>query len=185
MRATQDPTTSAEDVNQDDPLLPPNSRQFSSLSPSIGALDSARDSVVSDDNSAQPIARTTANVPLVGGGAEAKEYGEYDAGVEQAPRSKRRKWLLIGCLCFVIVAAAIAVPLGVVLGRKNSSSSSSGSSSGSGGSGSGGKGATSGGNGSTVTTEDGSTFIYINQVSPFSCALSLQLTVLFSSAGSG
>ena len=72
----------------------------------------------------------------------------------------------MGILAFLIVAAGVAVPIGVVLGRKSSDGDSSGGGGGSvsGGSGSGNKGGiVTGGDGSTVTTEDGDTFVYNNK----------------------
>lgn len=79
------------------------------------------------------------------------------------PTSRRGRLWCIGivALLLILIAAAVAVPIGIVFGRKSASSSSGG------GSGSSSKGRTTGGDGSTVTTEDGSTFTYHNPVSSF------------------
>lgn len=53
---------------------------------------------------------------------------------EQNPSGLRKKWLWLGLLAFVVIACAVAIPVGVVFGKRNSSkhnnnSSNSGSSS--------------------------------------------------------
>ncbi|THH07807.1 hypothetical protein EW145_g3127 [Phellinidium pouzarii] len=146
------------------PLQPPNLRQFSSLSPSIG-MDSPRDSVVYTDTSSGPLAAgaALAGAPEQSGGNPAPNEKTGPGVGKQSGRRRRLAWFA-GLAALVVVAAAVAVPVGVVFGRNKSSSSSS-----DGGSGSNTKSNlhTTGGNGSTVTTEDGTTFTYVNPFGGF------------------
>ncbi|KAI5120169.1 hypothetical protein M0805_008436 [Coniferiporia weirii] len=166
-----------------EPLEPPSRQRFSMLSPSIG-MDSPRDSVVSNDAAGGPLAgagAALAGAPGLGGGsrAELNEKSESGLGTRAAGGSgkRRRPLLLAGCAALILIAAAIAVPVGVVFGTKKSSndsaSSSSGASNPSSPTGGGSNNPptsnaiTSGGDGSTVTTEDGTTFTYVNKFGGF------------------
>lgn len=147
-------------------------RHSSAMPPSM-MFGTPRDSVGSVEGG--PLAAEGAALAGVDAGAgamTAKEMTEGAGGVGTgdasavgaARRRRQRRWILLGLVVFFVVAAAVAVPVGVIFGRKDSSSGSGGSSGGSSGGGAaGGKnGATSGGDGSTVTAEDGSTFTYSN-----------------------
>ena len=98
-----------------------------------------------------------------------KERSGAVNAVSGTPARRRRRLLLLGVIALIIIAIAVAVPVGVVVGHKNKvnaaegGSGSGGSSGGSGGNG-GKNGPTSGGDGSTVTTEDGTTFTYTNKL---------------------
>lgn len=151
-------------------------RHSSILPPSVlGGTDTAgtpRDSVGSAEGG--PLAAEGAALAGTGAGpgVHSKAMTEGSAGgvgtagaaaTEAARRRRRRRWLFLGAAALLVVAIAVAVPIGVVFGRKNSSGSGGGSGGSGGGSGGGKNGPTTGGDGSTVTTEDGSTFIYSNQ----------------------
>lgn len=146
-----------------DQFMPPNPQRFSSLSPSL-VLDSPRDSVLAGDaeeNADAPLA--AAHTSLSGSkmvrdfDPEEKEMRTLPAGAGRPRHPERKRLYWIAGIVGLIVATAIAVPLGVVFGRKSQTSSSSS------GGGSGKNGPTTGGDGSTVTTEDGDTFVYSNK----------------------
>ncbi|KAG9033592.1 hypothetical protein FS837_002421 [Tulasnella sp. UAMH 9824] len=95
---------------------------------------------------------------------------------EEDPSKKKRKklfFILGGVAALAVVAAAVAVPVAITQTKKSSSGSSSSSSSNSGNTGSSGsndnptssgpKGTVTGGDGSTITTEKGTTFTYVNK----------------------
>jgi len=98
---------------------------------------------------------------------------EKRAMYENAGRSRKRTWLILAGLGLFLVIAAVAlgVYFGVIKPQNNNSKGSSASnpssgnsSSNGGGSGHGTQLAISGGNGSTITTDDGSNFIYLNSL---------------------
>ena len=123
----------------------------------------------------------------LGAGAAAADEGAFGSHAEYNEKgtnsypsgsgSGRRKRLLLfgGLAALVIIAAAVAIPVGIVVSNNNKKSkSSSDTSSGNGGSSGGSnnpsgsnspsnKNPTTGGDGSTVTTDDGSTFTYVNK----------------------
>lgn len=106
---------------------------------------------------------------------EFSEKGRFYPDPSRGSGGKRKKLLIFGGLiAFVIIAAAIAIPVGVVVSKNNKNNKTS--------SGTGStanptatnnpdgtndppknKNPTTGGDGSTVTTEDGSTFTYSNK----------------------
>lgn len=172
------------------PLQPPNPNRFSMLSPSLG-MDSARESVVSDVdvNSTRGITAAPAALsgvtPVTSGpssvdaeknGAQVLADGSTSTDRSANGSKKRRRFLGLGVVAaLVIIAAAVAIPVGVVVGRRNSNKSASGSTSDGDGSGLNPAGTDdppnvaviTGGDGSTVTTEDGQTFVYNNKFGGF------------------
>ncbi|KAF9564152.1 glycoside hydrolase family 5 protein [Agrocybe pediades] len=81
-------------------------------------------------------------------------------------KRKKRRWLWIGLGALIIIAAAVGAAVGVEVGKKKSSNDASASGS-SGGPKNGGTGSNSatlvtGKDGSTITAEDGTTFVYRN-----------------------
>ncbi|KAL5512513.1 hypothetical protein ACEPAG_3166 [Sanghuangporus baumii] len=167
---------------------------------------SVRDSVVSESNSAVPISGAAG---AFAGAAAAREVAAAAAGAgEEAsfPASKeaydvsgepgngyalagtgtgsgksRRMWWVVAGVAALIVVAAVAIPVGVVVGRKDSHNRAAQNSPSSNNNGNNGNGnstdpnsanpptvaVTTGGDGSTVTTEDGSTFTYTNKFGGF------------------
>jgi glucan 1,3-beta-glucosidase len=120
--------------------------------------------------------------PYAAEGAAAAPMEPYGGASEKARaypppagrRSRRRVYIIAGAVALLLLVLAVIIPLyfAVIKPKSNSSKSSSSTSSGSGsGSGSGSSGggknsgsklAITGGDGSTVTTDDGSTFTYHN-----------------------
>ncbi|OCB90963.1 glycoside hydrolase [Sanghuangporus baumii] len=202
-------------INFDEPLTPPNPNRFSSFSPSIGTnygsgVDSVRDSVVSESNSAVPISGAAGAIAGAAAAAAAREaaaganggagestsfpaskeaVNEYDLSGERGngyslagtrTGKSRRMWWIAAGVAALIVAAAVAIPVGLVVGRKDSqnraaqnSGSDDGNNNGNGNSTDPSDAnpptvaVTTGGDGSTVTTEDGSTFTYSNKFGGF------------------
>ncbi|KAH8110486.1 glycoside hydrolase [Phellopilus nigrolimitatus] len=107
---------------------------------------------------------TEINEKAPGAGAAAAEAGTGAGG-----RRRRLLWLA-GVAAFVVVALAVALPVGLVVGgRKKGSSADGGNEPNPAGTNNPPPSnlATSGGDGSTVTTEDGSTFTYVNKFGGF------------------
>ncbi|KAL5528823.1 hypothetical protein ACEPAF_7962 [Sanghuangporus sanghuang] len=185
------PQESTAFLDQQQPLMPPNPNRFSSFTPSLALADSPRESALlgaEDVDASAAVPLTGAAATAAGAGASSAEIKpgiggdpEKDilmttgsnsiAAPDNGGRNRNRTRILwtVGILAFIIVAAAVAVPIGVIFGRKNSTGGGSGSSgSASGGSGSGNKGGiVTGADGSTVTTEDGDTFVYSNKFGGF------------------
>ncbi|THH07809.1 hypothetical protein EW145_g3129 [Phellinidium pouzarii] len=166
-------------------LQPPNPRRFSAFSASIG-MESPRDSVVSNDASGAPLADAgarPAGAPDQGAGIGKEEddamLNEKGAGASSTANGtggrRRRLLWLAGIAALIVVAAAVAIPVGIVFGVKKKSPGSNLESSDNGaGLNPGGTDnppsnniATTGGDGSMVTTEDGTTFTYSNPFGGF------------------
>ncbi|KAI5120171.1 hypothetical protein M0805_008438 [Coniferiporia weirii] len=132
-------------------LGPPNPQRFSLPSPSLGT-DSPHDSVMYSETTGGPLAG--AGAALAGSARPETTRQESDAlgsdlsektepGVGRRSGRRRRLLWLAGLAAIFIVAAAVAIPVGIVFGEKKN------------------------GNGSTVTTEDGTTFTYVNKFGGF------------------
>ncbi|KAI5120174.1 hypothetical protein M0805_008440 [Coniferiporia weirii] len=147
-------------------LSPPNLQRFSLPSPSLGT-DSPHDSVMYSETTGGPLAG--AGAALAGSARPETTRQESDAlgsdlsektepGVGRRSGRRRRLLWLAGLAAIFIVAAAVAIPVGIVFGEKKNGSGSASSRS---------DLPTSGGDGSTVTTEDGTTFTYVNKFGGF------------------
>ncbi|KLO13412.1 glycoside hydrolase [Schizopora paradoxa] len=106
------------------------------------------------------------------------EGNTLEGGPTRSSNGGKKRMLLLGVVAAVIVVGlGVGLGVGLTVGKNNGNKSSnggSGGSSGNGGSGNGGSGngnggnggnsnlATTGGNGSTITTENGTTFTYVN-----------------------
>ncbi|EKM53646.1 glycoside hydrolase family 5 protein [Phanerochaete carnosa HHB-10118-sp] len=125
-----------------------------------------------NNNSAPLLQHSPADAMYGSGGKEAT----YLSAGRKRPFYKRPWFYLLLVVAVVVIALAVALPV-TLIHKHDGSSASGGSSSGGGGSGGGGGGggggkgstalATSGGNGSTITTDDGSTFVYNNPYGGF------------------
>ncbi|EJD08278.1 glycoside hydrolase [Fomitiporia mediterranea MF3/22] len=111
--------------------------------------------------------------PLSGGSKEGGRSLPGGGGPTTRGGNNRRRLIwLAAAVGFLVVAAAVALPVGLIVGRrdnnKNKSDSGSGSDLNPGGTDNPPNVAViSGGDGSTVTTEDGSTFTYVNKFGGF------------------
>ena len=152
-------------ADAESPLSPPNPR-FSNLSPSTTGEVTPTGSA---NNSVQMLNEKAGSPQPSDAMGESTFRNEAIGAAPQAGRKKRvLLWGAIAALAAVVIAVAVAVP--VVLTSRNkddSSESSNGGSSGGNGHGGNGnntpQGAISGGDGSEVTTEDGTTFTYVNK----------------------
>ena len=174
-----------------EPLEPPNP-QFSNMfglgSAGPFSAESPRDSLVApsanESSSALRLAADPEKMDATAGlGANANDERAYanegiiTANEKASPGSRSHKRLfLIGGIALLIIAAAIAIPVGIVVSNKHKNNSKSDigtsphSSSDGGATPTGSSGntrATTGGDGSTVTTEDGQTFTYSNKFGGF------------------
>lgn len=147
---------------------------FSLSSTTIPARDSAYnpygEPMGTPNNNSAPLLQHSEADAMYGSGGYNKEATYLGAG-RKRPFYKRPWFYLLLVVAVAVIALAVALPVTLVH-KHNGPGASGGSSSGGGGSGGGGgKGstalATSGGNGSTVTTNDGSTFVYNNPYGGF------------------
>ena len=153
------------------PLQPPNPHRFSSLQPSIG-MDTPRDSILSENDSARAISAAPAAVagtdadaakePL--SGSKEVVADPSSSGARGKSGNRRRLWCVIGVVGFLVVAAAVALPVGLIVGRRNKTEAadSGGATNPAGTDNPPHVAVVSGGDGSIVTTEDGDTFTYRN-----------------------
>jgi glucan 1,3-beta-glucosidase len=145
-----------------------------SLSPTATPRDSTYNNYVERDYVGTP---NNNSAPLLPPGDNADNAYNKEGGMHPGSAARRRPFYKRPWFCLLLLAAAVVIALAVALpvtlvGKKSSSSggASGGSSGGGGSGGGGGKGgnlATSGGNGSTVTADDGSTFVYNNPFGGF------------------
>ena len=157
-------------------VLPPPNNRFSAYNP---MSESPRESYAavptSENNSALGL---TDKLAPASGAYEHDIHSPYNEkfGAYQSESKRRRYTWLVGIAILLVIAAAVAIPVGVVVGKHKSSTNDNtgGNNNGGGGGGGGGTGSSggghaspssnivTGGNGSTVTANDGSTFTYVN-----------------------
>lgn len=148
-------------------LLPPEPARFSLVAPSLQDADSSVDAPATPD-----LTR-----PMLTPGNTQEKLEEDDVKPVVVPSSNRRRrvfYILAAVIAAVVIALAVALPITLIHKHRNSSSSANSphsplptanpeSPS----------GALSGGNGSLITTEDGTTFTYVNNFGGFCAFLPL------------
>ncbi|KAI0337316.1 glycoside hydrolase [Trametopsis cervina] len=137
-----------------EPLVPPEPARFSAISPSL-ANTSTNTSFIGSPmaEQAEPILTTTA------------EPTNYDEKAAEPRARPRRRWPIIALAALVaavVIALAVALPVTLVHHKHSSGSGGSGSTGGSASNPESPTGAVTGGNGTLITTEDGTTFTYVN-----------------------
>lgn len=147
----------------DEPLMPPTSSRFEGPAPSLNDTSTHTSFVGS------PV--TEQDRPMLVATDEPLEYNE------KAPGSPHRRWkrwpilALVAVVAAIIIALVIALPVALVHRGSHNANGGDGSHDSSPSSPAPNPesptGAVSGGNGSQITTEDGATFTYVNNLGGF------------------